>query len=153
MSDTYTQIHIQSVFAVKYRASMILPVIKDSIEKYITGIVQNHGHKMLSINSMPDHIHMFFGFRPNQSLSDLMKFVKGDSSEWINQEKITTSVFRWQSGFGAFSYRKSDVSTICNYIKNQQIHHKKITFLAEYKSLLEEFKIEYNEKYLFKPLE
>lgn len=149
MPNTYTQIHIQAVFAVKYRAALILPTFKDRLSKYITGIVKKNGHKLLSINSMPDHLHMFFGFRPNQSLSDLMQFVKGDSSEWVNAEKFIPSVFIWQEGFGAFSYKKSDIPTICRYIENQEKHHQKLNFLDEYKSILDEFGIDYNEKYLF----
>lgn len=151
MANTYTQIHIQCVFAPKFRKALILPDWNQRLHKYITGIVQNHGHKMLSINSMPDHLHMFFGFRPNQSLSDLMRMVKGDSSEWINDQKLTPSLFRWQEGFGGFSYRKSDVPTICEYIQNQQIHHKKILFLDEYRALLKEFEVDYDEQYIFKP--
>ena len=94
MSNTYTQIHIQCVVAVKFRQSVIQPLWKERLHQYITAIVQNHGHKMLSINSMPDHLHLFFGFRPNQSLSDLMRTVKGESSEWINTEKLNLSTIQ-----------------------------------------------------------
>ncbi len=88
MANTYTQIHIQCVFAVKFRQSVIQSVWKDRLHQYIIGIVRNNGHKVISINSMPDHLHLFFGFRPDQSLSDLMRMVKGESSEWINKEKF-----------------------------------------------------------------
>ena len=107
MSNTYTQIHIQCVMAVKFRASLIDASWKEQLHKYITGIVQNHGHKMIAINSMPDHLHLFIGFRPNQSLSDLMRLVKGESSEWINNKQFTPATFRWQEGYGAFSYSRS----------------------------------------------
>jgi len=96
MTNTYTQIHIQCVAAVKSRQSVIQPDWKERLHQYITGIVQNNGHKMIAINSMPDHLHLFFGFRPDQSLSDLMRMVKGESSEWINKQKFTPSIFRWQ---------------------------------------------------------
>jgi len=129
MANTYTQIHIQCVMAVKYRQSLIQPEWKDQLQKYITGIVQNHGHKMLAINNMPDHLHLFFGFRPTQSLSELMQIVKGESSEWINKQSFTPATFRWQEGYGAFSYSRSHVKPVIKYILNQEEHHhKKIIF-------------------------
>lgn len=149
MSDTYTQIHIQAVMAVKFRKALINQDWKEELHKYITGIVQKNQHKMLSINSMPDHLHLFFGFRPTQALSDLMRIVKGESSEWINKRGLTNSKFLWQGGFGAFSYARSQVSIVCNYIENQEMHHQKKTFLEEYKELLEKFEVEYDERYLF----
>ena len=133
MANTYIQIHIHCIFAVKYRKSIITDQWKERLHKYITGIVQNHKHKMISINSMPDHLHMLFGMRPEQSLSNLMQIVKGDSSEWINDERLSSSLFRWQEGYGAFSYQKSSLSKIATYIENQQLHHKKTTFLGEYR--------------------
>lgn len=150
MSNTYTQIHIQCVLAVKFRASLIQSPWKEELHKYITGIVQNHGHKMIAINSMPDHLHLFFGFRPNQSLSDLMRLVKGESSEWINLKKFTPAAFRWQEGYGAFSYSRSHVQKVTNYVLNQEEHHRNQTFLEEYQQFLEQFQIEYDERYIFK---
>ncbi|HSU27623.1 MAG TPA: IS200/IS605 family transposase [Chitinophagaceae bacterium] len=152
MSNTYTQIHIQCIFAVKYRLAVIDKTWKDTLHKYITGIVQNHKHKMISINSMPDHLHMLFGFRPHQSLSDLMRIVKGDSSEWINKQKYSPHTFRWQEGYGAFSYTKNAINSVATYIENQELHHKKKTFLVEHRDFLDEFEIEYDERYLFQPL-
>jgi len=153
MSNTYTQIHIQCVMAVKFRLSVIEPSWKERLHQYITGIVQNNGHKMVSINAMPDHLHLFFGFRPNQSLSHLMRIVKGESSEWINKEKFNSSAFRWQEGYGAFSYSRSQIPAVCKYIENQEEHHRKKRFLEEYKHILDESGIEYDERYIFKPLE
>lgn len=153
MANTYTQIHIQCVFAVKFRQSLIRLEWKERLQKYITGIVQNNGHKMIAVNSMPDHVHIFFGFRPNQSLSDLMRMVKGESSEWINQQKFNSSVFRWQEGYGAFSYARSQVKVVAEYVENQENHHRKKTFLDEYKDFLERFEVEYDERYIFKDLE
>jgi len=150
MANTYTQIHIQCVMAVKYRQSLIQPDWKDQLQKYITGVVQNYGHKMLAINNMPDHLHMFFGFRPNQSLADLMRIVKGESSEWINDKQFTPAVFRWQEGYGAFSYSRSDVKHVINYVDNQEIHHQKKTFLEEYNQFLNKFEIDFDERYIFK---
>jgi|SRR5581483_298402 len=153
MPNTYTQIHLQCVFAVKYRASVIQPNWKERLHQYITGIVQNQGHKMIAINSMPDHMHLFFGLRPNQSLSDLMRIVKGDSSEWINNQKFNPSAFRWQEGYGAFSYSRSQIKVVSEYIANQEEHHKKRTFLEKYKQFLEQFEVGYDERYIFKSLE
>ena len=153
MANTYTQIHIQCVMAVKFRDSVIAPTWKERLHQYITGIVQNCGHKMLSINSMPDHLHMLFGFRPTQSLSDLMRVVKGESSEWVNDQKFLSFLFRWQEGFGGFSYARSQISVVANYIERQEEHHKRRTFLEEYKNMLDKFEIEYDSRYIFKPLE
>jgi len=108
---------------------------------------------MIAINSMPDHLHLFFGFRPNQSLSDLMRIIKGESSEWINKEKLNSSTFRWQEGYGAFSYSRSQIKAVCTYIENQEEHHRKKTFLEEYKHILEQFEVDFDERYIFKPLE
>ncbi len=152
MANTYTQIHIQAIVAVKFRDAVIMPQWKERLQQYITGIVQNHTHKMLSINSMPDHLHLFFGFRPVQSLADLMRLVKGESSEWINKQKLTPSTFRWQEGYGAFSYARSQVKAVAQYVENQQIHHHKQTFIEEYKAFLQKFEVDYDEQYLFKPL-
>ncbi|MEQ8415708.1 MAG: IS200/IS605 family transposase [Imperialibacter sp.] len=153
MANTYTQIHIQAVFAVKNRIGLIRKEWQNDLYKYITGIVQTHKHKMLSINGMPDHIHVFFGMRPSQSLSDLMQDIKGSSSKWVNTNKFTRGKFEWQEGYGAFSYSKSQVSNVINYIENQEIHHQRITFLDEYKEFLDKFEIDYDERYLFKDLE
>ncbi len=150
MANTYTQIHLQIVFAVKYRQALIQPEWKIRLHQYITGIVRNHDHKLLAINTMPDHLHMLIGFRPHQSLADLMSKVKGESSEWINLENLTKSRFRWQEGYGAFSYTKSLVPVVINYILNQEEHHRKKTFLEEYTEFLNEFEVDYDDRYIFK---
>ena len=153
MPNTYTQIHIQFVFAVKYRKALLDKAWKEDLHRYITGIVQGHEHKMLQINSMPDHIHIFIGMRPTQSISELMKVVKGESTKWIKEQKDNLNSFAWQEGYGAFSYSKSQVNNVINYIKNQEEHHKKENFIDEYKKFLTLFEIEWDEKYIFKELE
>ncbi|HEY8928851.1 MAG TPA: IS200/IS605 family transposase [Mucilaginibacter sp.] len=150
MANTYSQIHIQCVIAVKYRASQIQPEWKDQLEKFITGILQNYGHKMLAIYAMPDHLHLFFGFRPNQSLADLMRIVKSESSKWINDKQFTKAVFNWQEGYGAFSYSRSHVEKVVEYVLNQEEHHRHKTFIEEYEQFLKQFNIEYDQKYIFK---
>ncbi|MEP7319172.1 MAG: IS200/IS605 family transposase [Panacibacter sp.] len=153
MANTYTQIHLQTIFVVKKRTALIQQEWKDELYKYITGIIQAYDHKLLAINGMPDHLHIFFGMRPTQSLSDLMQQVKQDSSKWINQKKFIKEKFEWQSGFGAFSYSKSQASNVIVYVQNQEVHHRRITFLDEYKSLLEKFQVDYDERYIFKDAE
>jgi putative transposase len=153
MSNTYTQIHIQFVFAVKYRASVISNDWRERLHQYMTGIFQENNHKMLQINSMPDHIHIFISMRPHQSISSLIQNVKTETSKWINAQRLCPHPFAWQEGYGAFSYAKSQVADVCRYIQNQEIHHKKETFLNEYKKFLTAFEIEWNEKYIFRELE
>lgn len=153
MANTYTQLHIQFVFAVRYRAAQISKAWKDELHKYITGIFQENDHKMLQINSMPDHIHIFIGMRPTQSISALVQNVKTESSKWIKEKKFCAAPFAWQEGYGAFSYSKSHVPDVIRYIQNQEVHHKKETFLDEYKQFLKLFEIEYDEQYIFKELE
>lgn len=134
MANTYTQIHIQAVFAVQNRDCIIGNQWKNELYKYITGIIQNQKHKLLAINGMADHIHILFGMRPVQSLSDLLQDIKGDSSQWINKRKFINAKFSWQEGYGAFSYGKSQIPKVIQYIKDQEEHHKKIHLLKSIKS-------------------
>ena len=152
MANTYTQIHIQVVFAVKNRNTLIQEEWKVELYKYMTGIIQNESHKVLQINGISDHVHILFGMRPIQSLSDLMKKVKGESSRWINNNGFCKRRFSWQEGYGAFSYSKSQLPAVIKYIKNQEEHHKQKTFLEEYVEFLESFDVPYNEQYIFKEL-
>ena len=149
MANTYSQIHIHCVFAVKYRQSLIQPEWKERLHQYITGIVQKNDHKLITINSMPDHVHLFLGLRPHQALSDLMRQIKGDSSEFINQHKLNSQMFRWQQGYGAFSYSRSQFKDVARYIENQEERHRKQSFLEEYTSLLKRFEIELEDRYSF----
>ena len=150
MANTYTQIHIHTVFAVQSRKCLIKREWKDELYKYVTGIIHNYGHKVLQINGMPDHVHVLFGLRPTQSLSDLIQQVKQDSSAWINRKGFLSDKFSWQAGYGAFSYSKSQLPGVIRYIKNQEEHHRKITFTEEYVELLENFGIDYDQRYIFK---
>lgn len=150
MANTYTQLHIQFVFAVKYRAALIHKSWKDELHKYITGIFQANGHKMLQINSMPDHIHILIGMSPTQPVSSIIQKVKTESSKWVKERKFCVFPFAWQEGYGAFSYSKSHVPDVIRYIQNQEIHHQREKFLDEYKHFLKVFDIEYDERYIFK---
>jgi REP element-mobilizing transposase RayT len=150
VANTYTQIHLQLIFAVQYRAAMIEPKWKTNLNKYITGIVKNNNHKLVSINGMPDHLHMLIGMRPHQSLSDLMQDIKGDSSTWINDRHLTKSKFRWQEGYAAFSYSHSHLKNVIAYIENQENHHRKISFMEEYLSFLKKFDVEFDKRYILR---
>ena len=126
---------------------------KDELYKYITGIIQQNNHKLLAINGMPDHIHILFGLRPTQSISDLMQDVKGGSSKWINDNKLVNGKFSWQEGYGAFSYSKIEVPRVIQYIVNQTDHHRKRAFLEEYFELLKEFNVDFDDRFVFKPVD
>ena len=152
MANTFTQIHIHAVFAVQNRISLITENWQTSLYNYIIAIMQNHEHKVLAIGGMPDHVHVLFGFRPTQSLSDLMQQVKRDSSAWINQNKFSEGKFAWQEGYGAFSYGKSQIPAVVKYILNQEQHHAEKHFTDEYKKMLDIFGISYDEKYIFKQI-
>ncbi len=149
MANTYTQLYVQIVFAVLGRVSLIRSAWEDELYQYITGIVQNRKHKMLAINGMPDHIHIFLGLNPNDSISELVRETKKASNSFINERRLCLHPFQWQSGYGAFSYKRSDINTVVNYVLNQKEHHKKKSFKEEYIEFLTEFKIEYKEEYLF----
>ncbi|MFB6318781.1 IS200/IS605 family transposase [Saccharicrinis sp. FJH54] len=149
MANTYTQIHIHAVFSVQNRLSLIQQHWRDELYRYITGIIQNYEHKVLQINGMPDHVHILFGMRPLQSLSELMQDIKGSSSKWINERKFVNGRFSWQEGYGAFSYSKSQLPGIINYIQNQKEHHKRKSFKEEYLEFLEDFEIDFDHQYIF----
>jgi putative transposase len=152
MANTYTQLHIHIVFAVKYREAAISAEWEQRLQKYITGIVQNNGHKLLAINNTPDHVHLFIGLDVKQSISDLMRVVKGDSSEFINKEGFTRRKFQWQDGYGAFSNSRSQVDGVIKYILNQNEHHAKKSLREEYLEILKDYAVDYNDKYLFHDL-
>ena len=148
MANTYNKIYLQFVFAVQNRASLIQPAWKDELFKYITGIVQNNNHKLIAINGMPDHLHVFIGYKPHQLIPDLLQDIKGSSSWWINSRHLVKGKFRWQEGYGSFSYSYSHIDRVVKYILNQERHHKKLTFREEYTGLLKRFDVDYNEKYV-----
>lgn len=152
MANTYHQIYIHVIFAVKYRNSLINKTWKSQIQSVIGNLINENGCKTLIVNGTNDHIHCFFALKPSVSLSELMKSVKSKSSKYINDSNLTSSRFEWQEGYGAFSYSKSQINTVFSYIENQDEHHRKKTFSEEYKDFLKKFEIEYNEKYIFEDL-
>ena len=153
MANTYTQIYIHVVFAVKNRDALISQIWKERLHKYITGIVQNKGHKLIAINTMSNHAHIFIGMKPEIALSDLIRDVKRDSTNFINSEIKPYGKFGWQEGFGAFSYSHSQIDSVVHYIKNQEEHHRHHTFSEEYGALLKEFAVEYNIRFVFESVD
>ncbi|MFN8430734.1 MAG: IS200/IS605 family transposase [Spirosomataceae bacterium] len=153
MAGTFSQIYIQIVFAVQNREAMISASWEEELYKYITGIVRNKGQKMLAINGMSDHIHLFIGMKPACCLSDLVREVKKSSNEFIAEKKFSKFKFNWQEGYGAFSYSHSQIDNVIQYITNQKEHHKRQTFHEEYLDFLKKFEIEFKDEYLFKWIE
>jgi REP element-mobilizing transposase RayT len=149
MANTYTQFYAHLVFAVKNRNSLIKRQWKDDLEKYITGIVQNHKHKMLAIGSMPDHIHIFIGYNVNHLIPDLVEEIKTSTNEWIKKNNLSRFRFEWQKGYGAFSHSRSQIDTVVKYVLNQEKHHKKTDFRTEYLEILRKNDIQFNDDYLF----
>jgi len=149
MANTYTQIYIHLVFAVQGRMSLIRKSWKNDLERYITGIVQNHAHKLIIINSQPDHVHMLIGLNPDDALSDLMRNVKASSSKCINEHRWVAGKFRWQEGYGAFSVSRSVLPKVIRYIERQEEHHASRSFKNEFRALLDKYEVEYIEAYLF----
>ncbi len=150
MANTFTQMYVQLVFAVSKREALIPNVHKETIHKYITGVITNRGQKLIAINLMPDHIHIFVGFKPTIKISDLVRDVKTSSSKFITLNRYTSKPFKWQSGYGGFTYAHSQIDAVCKYIQNQETHHTNKTFKEEYLEFLEKFEIPFEEQYLFK---
>ena len=149
MANTYTQLYIHLVFAVEHRDMLILPLFKDELMKYTTGIIQNKGNKLLAINTMPDHCHIFIGMNPKNAISELVRDIKISSGDFINYKKWLKGKFHWQEGYGAFSYSHSQIDNVIKYILNQEKHHKQLSFKEEYKKILKAFNVEYQDAYLF----
>ena len=149
MANTYTQSYFHLVFTPKNRDALIKKSWKNDLEKYITGIVQNHKHKMLAIGSMPDHIHIFIGYNLNHLIPDLVEEIKTSSNAWIKQTKLSKCHFEWQKGYGAFTHSRSQIASVVKYVLNQEKHHKKKSFREEYLEILRKNDIKFNDEYLF----
>jgi len=152
MANTYTQIYVHIVFAVRNRETMISASWKERLHKYMTGIIQNKRHKLIAINTMPDHAHVFIGLNPDEALSGLVRDLKKDSTNFVNREIRPRGRFFWQEGFGAFTYSRSQIDSVVRYILNQEEHHRRKTFHQEYEEMLKEFAVEYDERFVFKSL-
>jgi REP element-mobilizing transposase RayT len=149
MADSYAQIYVHVVFAVRNREALIREEYREPLQRYITGIVTNRRSKILAIYCMPDHTHLFIGLNPSGSLSDLVRDVKTGSTVFIKEQGWFKSRFYWQEGYGCFSYSRSQIPIVAHYIENQAEHHRKKTFREEYIEFLKKYEVEYNEKHLF----
>ena len=149
MANTYTQLYVHIIFAVKGRESLIPKQHKEALHQYITRIITHKAQTVIQINSMPDHLHIFVGINPDVAISDLVRDIKASSSKWINEKRWFAGRFEWQTGFGAFSYAHSQLDTVVHYIKNQEAHHSRRTFREEYLEFLNRFDVAYNPKYVF----
>lgn len=153
MANTYHQIYLQFVFAVKYRKAVIDKSFSNKLFAIIGNLIKECNCKTIIVNGVEDHVHCFVGLKSAVPIPELMKVVKAKSSKYINDNKLTRERFEWQEGYGVFSYSQSHIDRVYNYILNQEAHHKKQTFWDEYLTFLKEFKIEYDEKYIFQELE
>ncbi|WP_346863982.1 IS200/IS605 family transposase [uncultured Draconibacterium sp.] len=149
MANTYTQMYVHLVFSPKNRQALIRNEWKNELERYITGIVQNNGHKLLSINAVTDHIHIFIGYNVNQMIPKLVEEIKTSTNAWINENRFSEFHFEWQKGYGAFSHSRSQIDFVINYILTQEEHHKKKSFREEYLEILRKNDIKFNADYVF----
>lgn len=149
MPNTYSQLNIQCVFAVKGRENFIGKHFRDELYRYISGILKADGSFPLAVNGWVDHVHIFFELPVTMAVSDQMRMVKASSSKWINDNKFIKGKFSWQEGYGAFSYSRSQRNAVIQYITNQETHHKKTSFKKEYLALLSKFEIPFQNQYLF----
>ena len=149
MAGTFSQIYIQVVFAVQGRETLLQKPWREEVFKYMAGIIKGKNQKPIIINGISNHVHLFIGLKPSMALSDLVRDVKNNTSNFINNQKFVRSKFSWQEGFGSFSYAHSQIGQVYNYILNQEGHHLQKTFKDEYLEFLQKFEIEYDEKYLF----
>lgn len=149
MADVFYQLYIHLVFSPKNRQSLIHPSWEERLHKYITGVVQERGHKLLAIGGMPDHIHIFVGLKPSESISELVKEIKNASNDFVKKEKLAAEKFDWQNGYGTFSYSRSHIDAVCKYILHQKEHHQKKTFREELLKLCADFGLEIGRKDFF----
>ena len=143
MTDTYTQLYIRIIFAVKGRESFIPMQHKEALHQYITGIITHKKQTVIQINSMSDHLDILVGISPDVAISDLVREIKARSSKWINNKSWFADEFEWQTGFGAFSYAHSQLNTVVDYIKDPEAHYSHQTFREEYLGFLNRFDAEY----------
>lgn len=149
MPGTYSQIYLQIVFAVKGRENLISKPWRGELHKYIAGIIKGKGQKPIIVNGVADHIHAFVGLKPSMAISDLVRDMKNNASNFVNDNQFVRGKFQWQEGYGVFSYSHSQIETVYNYVLNQEEHHSKKSFKEEYLDFLKKFEVDYDEKYLF----
>lgn len=146
---TFTQMYVQLVFAVKNRDAVLHKGIRNRVFEYMSGIISEMKHKSIIVNGVSNHVHILLGLNPSKSISDTVHDIKRSTSLFINNEKLCPGKFAWQEGYGGFTYSRSQLDNVYNYILNQEKHHNKKTFKEEYIQFLEKFKVEFDEKFLF----
>jgi putative transposase len=149
MADVFSQIYMHVVFSPRHRKALIQPEWEVRLHQYITGIVQTRGHKMLAIGGMPDHIHLFIGQKPAETISDLVREIKNQTNDFIKDNHLSPYKFDWQNGYGVFSHSRSQIDKVCKYILNQKEHHRKKTFQQEFLKMCDDNGVEIGKKKLF----
>jgi REP element-mobilizing transposase RayT len=149
MANTYMQLNVQTVFAVKGRENILTPNFRSQLFEYIAGILRNTKQYPLAINGYKDHIRIFFELNPDTSLSNVLETVKSNSSKWINSNHLLMGRFEWQRGYSGFTYSKSQRNSVIKYIMNQENHHKAHRFKDEYLDILRKFEMDFDDRYIF----
>jgi REP element-mobilizing transposase RayT len=149
MSNTYSQISLHIIFAVKHREALILPNFRDNLFRYIHGIIKGKNQKSFAVNGASDHIHIFTGLTPSIYIPDFVRDIKSDSSLYVNKNRWSPGKFHWQDGYGVFSHSRSQRDCVIKYILNQEEHHSKKSFKSEYIGFLEKAGVDFDSKYLF----
>ena len=152
MANTYHQVYVQGIFAVKYREAVLAKDWRPTVFGVIGNLINETGCKTIIVNGVEDHVHCFLGLKPVVSISELMKTVKAKSSKYVNDHQLIKSRFEWQEGYAVFSYSQSHIDNVYQYIASQEEHHKKQNFREEYIEILDKFKVPYDARYLFDDL-
>jgi len=146
---TFTQLYEQIVFAVKFRECLLNRSRRTEIFSYISGILNNLGHKSLIVNGYSDHVHILYGRNPSISTSETVSSIKKSSAWFINEQHWFPASFRWQDGYGAFSYNRSQIDNVYMYVARQEEHHKANKFSDEFIEMLKTEFVEFDKKFLF----
>lgn len=149
MAGTYTNLLYHLVFSTKNRLPLIAPTLQHDLYSYIGGIVRGEGGVLLEIGGMTDHVHLVTKFKPTKSISEMLNRIKAKSSKWVNEDKLKMRKFGWQDGYAAFSVSESQVGSVRRYVRDQEKHHRQVSFQDEFRSLLEKHGVEFEEKYLW----
>ncbi len=149
MASTLTNLLYHIVFSTKDREPLIRPAFSDNLEKYIAGIIRNEGGILLGIGGMPDHTHLITKFKPDRSISDMVRLIKANSSKWVNENHGDPGRFAWQSGNGAFTVSQSQLEALTAYVANQQVHHRTRSFQDEFRDFLTKHGITFDEQYVW----
>lgn len=149
MSNTYAKIYVHAVFAVKYRKALLHKEWRNQMFAVMGNLAKQAGCSTILVNGVEDHAHCLLRLHPSVALATVMQTVKARSSKWLNEKGLLRRRFEWQTGYGAFSFGGRDLDILYQYVKNQEAHHDKTGFIAEYRDLLEQNNVPYDEQYIF----